>query len=82
MSLVIRLANAGRRGERKYRIVVKERRSKRDGRPVDQLGTYEKTVSSKKLNMDEEKFNYWKSKGAQISSGVTKILAVNEATKQ
>lgn len=74
MSLVIRFANAGRKGERKYKIVVKEKRSKRDGRAVDIIGTYQKTVSNEIKNVDKKKLSYWKEKGAQVSVGVSKIL--------
>ena len=42
MSVVIRLARTGKRGERKFRIVVKEKRSKRDGDSIETLGSFEK----------------------------------------
>ena len=37
MSVVIRLARTGKKGERKFRIVVKEKRSKRDGDSIETL---------------------------------------------
>ncbi len=74
MALVIRFAKMGRRGERKYRIVVKEKRSKRDGRPVDFLGWYEKTVKGVTKEIDKEKVKYWTERGAQISPSVKEIL--------
>lgn len=72
--LVIRFAKIGRRGERKYRIVVKEKRSKRDGKAVDFLGWYEKTTNgiTKEVNMDRIK--YWQEKGAQLSPAIKAIL--------
>ena len=42
MSLVIRLTRTGKKGERKFRIIVKEKRSRRDGTSLDMLGWYEK----------------------------------------
>lgn len=75
MSLVIRFSKIGRRGERKYRIVVKEKRSKRDGKAVDTIGNYEKkdkdTVIKK---IDEKKLKYWLANGAQLSESVKKII--------
>jgi small subunit ribosomal protein S16 len=73
MALVIRLTRTGKRGERKFRVVVKEKRSKRDGGFLDLLGWYNKTKdnSQKKINM--EKYNYWISKGAQPSATVMEI---------
>jgi ribosomal protein S16 len=38
MSVVIRSSRVGKKGERKFRIVVSEKRSKRDGEPIDSLG--------------------------------------------
>ncbi|MBI2026030.1 MAG: 30S ribosomal protein S16 [Candidatus Levybacteria bacterium] len=42
MSVVIRSTRIGKRGERKFRIVVKEKRSARDGKAIELLGYYEK----------------------------------------
>lgn len=75
MSLMIRFSNNGRRGERKYKIVLLEKRERREGRPVEVLGYYEKRAGnsvSKEVNV--EKINYWMSKGAQLSPSVRKIL--------
>lgn len=72
MSLVIRLSRTGKRGERKFRIVVKEKRSRRDGDNVETLGWYNKgKTGEKKLNM--ERYNYWISKGAQPSATVESL---------
>jgi small subunit ribosomal protein S16 len=68
--LVIRFTRTGKKGERKFRLVVKEKRSKRDGKPVDLLGYYEKTVKGITKKFDEEKIKYWTSKGAQITPAV------------
>lgn len=75
MSLVIRFANAGKRGERKYHLVVAERRSRRNGRPVDTLGYFEKRVGAVVVNtIDTNKVKDWQKKGAQLSTGARKIL--------
>lgn len=75
MSLVIRLSRSGRKHESKYRIVVKEKRSKRDGAAVDIIGYYEivsKAESVKKI--DQKKLKYWLSVGAIPSAVVAKII--------
>ena len=75
MSLSIRFAKVGRRGERKYRIVVKEKRSKRDGRAIDTLGSYEKRDKNTIIKtIDKEKLKYWISNGAQPSESVKAII--------
>lgn len=71
--LVIRFSRIGKRGERKYRIVVTEKRSRREGKPVDTLGFYEKRVGKVEKKIDSAKFQYWQSKGAQVSAAVKKI---------
>lgn len=73
MSLVIRSSRTGKKGERKFRIVVKEKRSRRDGEAIEVLGWYEKgTNGSKKL--DKERYDYWVSKGALPSVAIEKLL--------
>ena len=73
MSLVIRLTRTGKKGERKFRVVVKEKRSKRDGGFIDMLGWYEKSVDYSKKMVDMKKYQYWISQGAQPSDTVQKI---------
>lgn len=75
---MIRFANNGRRGERKYNLVVIEKRERREGKPVEVLGFYEKReggIVTKKFN--HERLDYWKSKGAQVSVGAKKVLETN-----
>lgn len=73
--LVIRLARAGRKGERKFRIVVKEKRDKRDGKAVETLGHYTKRMGGiEEKKVDKKRVEYWVSKGAQITEAVKNIL--------
>ena len=74
MAVMIRLTKTGRKGERKYRIVVKEKRSERDGKSIEIIGRYEKREKEvvKKINMD--RYNYWLTKGAKPTASVANIL--------
>jgi len=74
MSLVIRLSRTGKKGERKFRVIVKEKRSKRDGDSLEILGWYQKTKDHKKKEINKERFDYWISKGAQPSMTVAEII--------
>jgi small subunit ribosomal protein S16 len=74
MSLVIRLSRTGKKGERKFRVVVKEKRSKRDGEFIELLGWYQKTKDHKKKEINKERFDYWVSKGALPSPTVAQIV--------
>ncbi len=74
MSLIIKLTRTGKRGERKFRIVVKEKRSKRDGDFVELLGWYQKTKDHKKKEIKMERYDYWYSLGARPSRIVAEII--------
>lgn len=80
--LVIRFTRTGKRGERKFRLVVKEKRSKRDGKPVDLLGYYEKTEKGITKVFDNEKIKYWVSKGAQITPAVKDAIEDKKRDKK
>lgn len=74
MSLMIRLTRTGKKGERKFRIVVKEKRSRRDGDFIDMLGWYEMDKTGKKKQINLERYNYWVSKGAIPSPTVAELV--------
>jgi small subunit ribosomal protein S16 len=73
MSLTIRLTRIGKKGERKFRIAVKEKRSRRDGKAVELLGYYQKGKNGR-FDLDQEKYKYWLSKSAIPSKAVEKIV--------
>ncbi len=73
MSLVIRSARTGKKGERKFRIVVKEKRSRRDGVSIEVLGWYEKGKNGAK-QIDKKRYEYWISQGAQPSPAIEKLV--------
>lgn len=75
MSLVVRLSRTGRKGERKFRVVVKEKRSRRDGKPVDTIGWYEMGMNGGKKEVDHDKYNTWLQKGAIPSPTVVKVMS-------
>lgn len=62
----------GKKGERKFRIVVKEKRSRRDGDSVEVLGWYEKGPNGE-YKLDKQRYNYWLSVGAIPSKAVEKL---------
>jgi small subunit ribosomal protein S16 len=74
MAVVIRLSKMGKRGEGRYRIVVTEKRYRRDGEPIETLGWYEKREKSTNKTIDKKRYDYWISKGALPSSTVEKIV--------
>jgi small subunit ribosomal protein S16 len=74
MAVVIRLSRMGKKGERKFRVVVTEKRSRRDGAPVDMLGWYVKGPKGGKKDINKERYQYWLEKGAQPSPTVADLM--------
>lgn len=67
----------GKKGESKYRVVVKERRDRRDGIAVEILGSYQKYVGgTENKQIKEDRVKYWLSVGATPSNTVKKILGL------
>jgi len=70
MSTRIRLARAGSKNRPFFRIVVSDKRSPRDGKFIEKLGTYNPLLPKENENrvlFDEERVKYWLSKGATPS---------------
>ena len=57
-----------------YRIVVADSRSPRDGRFIDEIGTYDPTRDPSAINVDAEKADKWIKNGAQPTETVKKLL--------
>ena len=79
MALKIRLARGGSKKHPFYRIVVAEASSPRDGRFVERLGSYNPMVSKDhkdRVKMNNERINYWISKGAKPTLRVHKLMSL------
>ena len=74
MAVVIRLTKTGRKGESRYRLVATEKRSRRDGKPIEFLGWFEKTTKGIKKEINRKRYDYWVEKGAKPSETVAKII--------
>ena len=72
--LMIRLARTGARKQPHYRVVVIEKERARNGRPVEIVGTYNPRTTPASVELKRERIDYWRSKGAQVSARVGKIL--------
>jgi small subunit ribosomal protein S16 len=57
-----------------YRIVVKEKQSKRDGAFLENLGTYNPTREPAEITLKAERVRYWIEKGAQPTDTVRQII--------
>ena len=57
-----------------YRIVVLDKRKKRDGSYIEKIGQYNPLKEPMEIILSKSRFEYWKSVGAQISEGMAKLL--------
>jgi len=64
----------GKKGEAKYRVVVKEKRSKRDGIATEILGWYTKGLKTSEKKINKDRYDYWVSKGAKPSETVRALV--------
>jgi small subunit ribosomal protein S16 len=74
MALVIRLRRHGSRKKPFYRIVVADSRAPRDGRYVDQVGTYDPAFDPPRVTLKREQVERWLKEGAKPSDTVRKLL--------
>ena len=72
--LSIRLTRMGAKKKPFYRIVVTEKRSKRDGRFVESIGYYDPCRKPAEVKIDRERVNYWLERGAQPSETVRSLI--------
>jgi small subunit ribosomal protein S16 len=57
-----------------FRIVVADARSPRDGKFIEELGTYHPLRKGDNFSLDLERANYWLSKGAQPTETVASFI--------
>lgn len=70
----IRLKRIGARNDPAFRIVVADSRSPRDGRFIEELGSYDPKKPGVNFTLRLERVNYWLSKGAQPSDTVASFI--------
>ena len=70
----MRLRRMGQKKAPFYRIVVADSRSPRDGRCIEEIGTYDPTKNPTEYHVDEELAKKWLANGAQPTETVARIL--------
>ena len=75
----IRLKRQGAKKAPFYRVVVADSRSPRDGRNIEEIGTYDPMTKPASINIDLERAKYWISCGAQPTDTVRGLLKAAEA---
>ena len=78
----LRLKRMGKKGNPFYRIVAADSRSPRDGRIIEQVGTYNPLVKENQVTLDTEKVMKWLNNGAKPSDTVRSILSHEGVLKE
>ncbi len=85
MAVKLRLARGGAKKRPYYYIVAAHSTSPRDGRYIEQVGTYDpmlKKDNPERIKLNEERCKYWISVGAQPTDRVARFLDVAGLTKR
>ena len=74
MAVKIRLKRMGAKKNPYYRVVVADSRSPRDGKFIEEIGTYDPMAEPASVKIDAEKATGWIAKGAQPTETVKSLL--------
>ncbi|HZK71197.1 MAG TPA: 30S ribosomal protein S16 [Clostridia bacterium] len=74
MAVKIRLKRIGAKKAPFYRIVIADSRSPRDGKNIEEIGTYNPMVNPAEVVIDADKANAWIKNGAQPTETVRALL--------
>lgn len=74
MAVKIRMKRIGAKNAPVFRIVVADGRSPRDGKFIEELGTYHPLKKGNNYTLDLERAKYWVGKGAQPSDTVASFI--------
>lgn len=72
--LAIQLMRTGAKKKPSYRVVVKEKQSKRDGAYLENLGTYNPTRNPAEIKLNLTRVHYWIDRGAQPTHTVGRLI--------
>ena len=70
----IRFSRFGSKRRPFYHIVVTDCESPRDGRFIEQIGTYDPAKPMTEAKLDRERMDYWVGVGAQVTTSLKKVV--------
>ena len=76
MATKIRLKRMGKKFYAFYRVVIMDSRTKRDGRAIEEIGTYNPNTQPSTIQIKSDRAQYWLGVGAQPSEPVFKLLNI------
>jgi small subunit ribosomal protein S16 len=78
MAVSIRLRREGAKNSPYYKVVVADKRSPRDGKFIETIGTYDPKKPGQNSTLKIDRVEYWISKGAQPSDTVRSLIKKNK----
>jgi small subunit ribosomal protein S16 len=83
MAIKIRLKRTGKKKQSFHRIIVADSRFPRDGKTIEEIGLYDPNQDPAKVEINQERLEYWLGNGATVTPIVTSILRTRpSATKK
>lgn len=76
MAVKIKLQRMGKIRTPHYRVVIADARTRRDGKVIENIGTYEPKQNPSVIKIDSERAQYWLGVGAQPTEPVLALLKV------
>ncbi len=70
----IRLKRIGTKGKPKYRVVIANHKAARNGKFIEEEGTYNPLTNPSTINLDEDRIMKWVNNGAQPSEAVHNLF--------
>jgi small subunit ribosomal protein S16 len=80
--LAISLMRMGAKKSPFYRVVVKEKRSKRDGKYLENVGTYNPMTNPAEVVLKHDRIQYWIGVGAQPTETVASLIKHNPKAEE
>ncbi|MBN9692856.1 MAG: 30S ribosomal protein S16 [Verrucomicrobia bacterium] len=74
MAVKIRLKRVGAKNSPVFRVVVADGRSPRDGKFLEEIGTYQPLKKGENVQLNLDRVNYWVGVGAQPSDTVASMI--------
>ena len=81
MAVKMRLKRIGVKKKPFYRVVVADSRSPRDGKFIEEIGTFNPMIETAQINIDSERATVWLKNGAQPTDTVRALLKKSGITK-
>ncbi len=82
MSVKIRLKRFGTKNRLQWRIVVSDSKMPRDGRFIEEIGYYDPLPRDEKIEVKQERLDYWLKQGAQVSASLRSLLKRSQKKKK